>query len=187
MTKLARDKRQRLIESAARLARERGLAKTSLADIAKASGVPLGNVYYYFKTRDEIVHEVLRFAKARSAKMLVELDALSTPRQRLVGFMNSRSAERDLIAKFGSQDGGLVMQVQFENKALAKAAEELFAQQLLWLARQFRFLGQGNASRSCALHVLSSFQGVALLAQSLNDPSLVKQEVSRLRQWIVSL
>jgi TetR/AcrR family transcriptional repressor of nem operon len=44
------DKRTRLIETATKLAYGRGFRETSLADIAKAARVPVGNVYYYFKT-----------------------------------------------------------------------------------------------------------------------------------------
>ncbi len=45
------DKRTRLIETATKLAYGRGFRETSLADIAEAARVPVGNVYYYFKTK----------------------------------------------------------------------------------------------------------------------------------------
>jgi len=44
------DKRTRLINTMRRnLPTEHGFSQTTLADIARDSGVPLGNVYYYFK------------------------------------------------------------------------------------------------------------------------------------------
>ena len=48
------DKRSRLIQTAVKLAYRHGFRTTSLADIAEAAKVPVGNVYYYFKTKDEI-------------------------------------------------------------------------------------------------------------------------------------
>ena len=48
------DKRTRLIEAAAKLVYERGFANTALSDIAREAEVPLGNIYYYFKTKAEI-------------------------------------------------------------------------------------------------------------------------------------
>src|ERR1700688_5224296 len=48
------DKRTRLIETATKLAYGRGFRETSLADIAEAARVPVGNVYYYFKTKEEL-------------------------------------------------------------------------------------------------------------------------------------
>ena len=54
MPKTKTDKRSRLIRTAVKLAYRHGFRETSLADIAEAAKVPVGNVYYYFKTKDEI-------------------------------------------------------------------------------------------------------------------------------------
>ena len=54
MQKTKTDKRSRLIQTAVKLAYLHGFRTTSLADIAEAANVPVGNVYYYFKTKDEI-------------------------------------------------------------------------------------------------------------------------------------
>ncbi len=37
-----------------KLAYRNGFSETSLADIAEAAHVPIGNVYYYFKTKEEL-------------------------------------------------------------------------------------------------------------------------------------
>jgi TetR/AcrR family transcriptional regulator, transcriptional repressor for nem operon len=47
------------VSGARQLFYEQGVEKTSLADIADGSGVPIGNVYYYFKTKDELVEAVI--------------------------------------------------------------------------------------------------------------------------------
>src|SRR6266545_2976132 len=54
MGKTQTDKRTRLIETAMKLAYKQGFRESSLADIAKAAHVPVGNVYYYFKTKEEL-------------------------------------------------------------------------------------------------------------------------------------
>jgi len=41
------EKRQRLIETALQVMYQQGTHRTTLADVAQASGVPLGNIYYY--------------------------------------------------------------------------------------------------------------------------------------------
>jgi TetR/AcrR family transcriptional repressor of nem operon len=48
-------KRDRLVAGARETIHRQGVEATTLADIAEASDVPLGNVYYYFKTKDELV------------------------------------------------------------------------------------------------------------------------------------
>src|SRR5258707_4763734 len=64
------DKRTRLIETATKLAYGRGFRETSLADIAEAARVPVGNVYYYFKTKEELAEAVVerRLEEFRAAR-----------------------------------------------------------------------------------------------------------------------
>ena len=42
-----------------KLAYRDGFRESSLADIAKAAHVPVGNVYYYFKTKEELGEAVV--------------------------------------------------------------------------------------------------------------------------------
>src|SRR6266850_429827 len=64
------DKRTRLSETATKLAYGRGFRETSLADIAEAARVPVGNVYYYFKTKEELAEAVVerRLEEFRAAR-----------------------------------------------------------------------------------------------------------------------
>ena len=52
-------KRERLIAGASKLVHHNGVAATTLAEIAQAADVPLGNVYYYFKSKDELIRGVV--------------------------------------------------------------------------------------------------------------------------------
>jgi TetR/AcrR family transcriptional repressor of nem operon len=53
-------KRERLVAAAGRVLYENSVEKATLADIAAAADVPLGNVYYYyFKTKDALVTAVI--------------------------------------------------------------------------------------------------------------------------------
>ena len=48
-------KRERLVSSAREVIHQQGVEKATIADIAQAAQVPVGNVYYYYKTKDELV------------------------------------------------------------------------------------------------------------------------------------
>lgn len=52
-------KKQTLLNAAKELFAKRGIGNTSLKDIAERSGVPLGNIYYYYKTKLDIVRDVI--------------------------------------------------------------------------------------------------------------------------------
>ena len=86
-TILTTDKRARLIEAAVRLAYRRGFGRASLADIAKEAQVSPGNVYYYFKTKDEIGHAIVEHRMAHFRTQLAELNQLASPQERLCGFV----------------------------------------------------------------------------------------------------
>ena len=60
MTKLKADNRTRLLQAAEKTTYLYGFGNASLADIAKEARIPLGNVYYYFKTKDKIGNAIVR-------------------------------------------------------------------------------------------------------------------------------
>jgi AcrR family transcriptional regulator len=51
--------RRHILDCAARLVRQHGYAATSLRDIAAASGMKAGSLYYHFASKEEIVAEML--------------------------------------------------------------------------------------------------------------------------------
>src|SRR5690348_6284080 len=60
LTPRGRERRDQLIECAARLFAERGYHPTSVADIVGALGVGKGVFYWYFTSKDELLAEILR-------------------------------------------------------------------------------------------------------------------------------
>ena len=97
MAKAQTDKRARLIETAMKLAYKHGFRETSLADIAEAAHVPLGNVYYYFKTKDELGEAVVEQRLAEFRAFRDELDRLSSPKERLFAFVESIHRNREQL------------------------------------------------------------------------------------------
>lgn len=63
---LADEKRERILDQAARLFAERGLSQTDMAELAARAGVAKGSLYNYFKSKDELYLHVCRQALARS-------------------------------------------------------------------------------------------------------------------------
>src|ERR1700723_4045052 len=88
------DKRTRLIETATKLAHGRGFRETSLADIAEAARVPVGNVYYYFKTKEELGEAVVERRLEEFRELRQEIDQLSSPKKRLFAFVESIQGKR---------------------------------------------------------------------------------------------
>jgi AcrR family transcriptional regulator len=110
-------KRERLVSAASELVYRQGVARTTLADIAEAADVPLGNVYYYFKTKDDIVGAVLRTRTDEVVATLTDLDHRHrSPKARLKGLMGVLAERADTTALYGCPYGTL-------STELAKRAE----------------------------------------------------------------
>lgn len=61
MARRKRPSRDAIVEAAANLIHVQGVAGTSIDDILTASGTGKSQLYYYFESKDDLVHAVLRF------------------------------------------------------------------------------------------------------------------------------
>jgi len=187
MPKLKADNRTRLLHAAEKTTYRYGFGSTAIADIAKEARVPLGNVYYYFKTKDEIGHAIVQLRVTRFKKLLQELDKADSPVERLCGFVQIKIKNREGLARSGCPVGTLCSELQKHGGAVAKRSRVLFAEALAWMEAQFKALGKGADSRGLAVHLLSATQGVSVLAHTFHDPSMIEMEAARLMEWIRSL
>jgi AcrR family transcriptional regulator len=164
-----------------------GFENAALADIAQEARVPLGNVYYYFKTKDEIGDAIIDLRVTRFRKMLQELDRNSSPKERLCGFVQLKIKNREGLARGGCPVGTLCSELQKHGGAVARKSAVLFVTALDWMEKQFKSIGKGADSRGLAVHLLSATQGVSVLAHTFHDPGLVDMEAARLKAWIRAL
>ena len=186
MLKMKADNRTRLLQAAEKTAYLYGFASASIADIAKEAKVPVGNVYYYFKTKDEIAAAIVDLRVSRFKKQLQDLEKES-PKDRLCGFVDIKIRNSETLAHHGCPVGTLCSELQKYGGASAKKSRALFAEALAWMERQFAALGKGADSRASAVHLLSATQGVSVLAHTFRDPTMIKSEAARLKQWIQAL
>jgi AcrR family transcriptional regulator len=203
------DKRGRLVAAATRMLYEQGAEATTLADIAHAAGIPLGNVYYYFKTRNDIIAAVIKEHAQEIQSQLDEIDErCKRPAERLKALFGMLGAQSELIARFGCPHGSLCQELgkraagapgppaglgvpgypgaPAEPGGGAPDASRLVQLPIDWAERQFAALGQPNA-RDLAIQVVGAYQGAALLTSALRDPGLLERESRRIADWIDSL
>ncbi len=181
------DKRTRLIETAMKLAYRRGFRETSLADIAEAAQVPVGNVYYYFKTKEELGEAVVERRLEEFRSFREEMDRLISPKERLLAFVDHIQRNREQLARGGCPLGGLCSELHRQGGALAKKSAALYTEPMAWLEEQFKAAGHKKDSRELAVHLFCAFQGMAAVAHGANEPDLVLMEVRRLKNLINTL
>jgi len=181
------DKRDCLIRSATALIHKQGFGGTTLADISKESGVPLGNVYYYFKTKDEIAEAVINHRIDQFIRQFVLWEKIPDPRERLIAFAQFIIDHKKVMASHGCPVGSLCQELDKKNEGLSKKSGLILKNQAAWIRKQVESLGRISGSFNLATHFLSSLQGMALLANALGDPEIIEREGETLKQWVYQL
>ena len=181
-----RGKRERLVASARAVIHRQGVEKTTIADIAQVADVPVGNVYYYFKTKDELVAAAIKGHATDVEAVLRSIERNRTPQGRLKALVRKLMSQRELIADYGCPLGSLCSELDKRANGLGRTCSELLGLLVDWAEQQFRSMGQRDA-RDLAVALIASYQGIALLTNTFRDPELMTREGRRLERWIDSL
>jgi TetR/AcrR family transcriptional repressor of nem operon len=179
-------KRERLVEGARVTFHEQGVEGTTIADIAQAAEVPVGNVYYHFKTKDELVQAAIDAHAQEVREALASLERGRTPKARLKAFVRMIASKGDLTSRYGCPQGTLCSELDKRADPLARDAATLMQIPIAWAERQFREMGRRDA-RDLAVALIAAYQGISLLTNTLREPELMTRETRRLERWIDSL
>ncbi len=180
------DKRDRLITGARDVIHRQGVEKTTIADIAEAADVPVGNVYYYFKTKDELIDATVESRTQDVRTLLESLEHHRTPQARLKALVRALSSRSDVAAEHGCPMGSLCSELDKRADGVDHDCGRLLRLPVDWAERQFRQMGRRDA-RDLGVALIASYQGIALLTNSFRDPQLMAREARRLERWIDSL
>ena len=101
MTEQPVSRRDELLDLAATMFAERGMRATTVRDIADSAGILSGSLYHHFKSKEQMVEEVLRdFLDWLFARYQEIVDTEPNPLERLKGlFMTSFEAIEDRHAQ----------------------------------------------------------------------------------------
>jgi AcrR family transcriptional regulator len=177
----ASDKRERLVEAAKNLIHCKGFSQTTLADIAQDSGVPLGNVYYYFKTKEDIAAAVINERANEFHAMAEEWESHPDPRERLASYLEMPIHLREAVALHGCPFGSLAQELCKSEGPLADQARQLLDMHVEWVTEQYRLLDKEDAAGH-ALQFIATVQGISVLASTFNDPNIVDRQIAVLKR-----
>jgi len=180
--------RDEIIEAAKALFYRRGYAQTSFSDIVNHTGIQRGNIYHYFKTKDDILDAVIE-QRAREFRVTLSAwdKALPGPRDRLRRFVQMVVSNREDLTRYGCPIGSLNTELGKEAYPRKESARQLFDLFRDWLAVQFSALGDPRQARAQALHLLGRAEGISLMGHVYNDPDFITAEIEILEQWIDAL
>ncbi|WP_433684354.1 TetR/AcrR family transcriptional regulator [Nocardia sp. CA-119907] len=179
-------KRERLAAAAAQVFHEQGVEKTTIADIARVAEVPVGNVYYYFKTKDQLVAAALGAHEQTLQELIAALEHFDAPQERLRALVRGWVDQRDMAVQFGCPTGALASELGKRGDGLERASAANIRTLLDWIEQQFTAMGRTDAGE-LAIALFAAYQGISLLANTFRDPELMVTEGRRLERWIDSL
>ncbi len=180
------DKRERLIDAAKSLIHEQGFHCTTLADIAEKSKVPLGNVYYYFKTKEDICEAVIEQHKQFMLQTFEKFCNSSEPKENLKKFLKYLMKDSEKKAECGCEMGSLCQELDKTPSSLTNSADSCMQELIRWGNKQFKALGYKN-SDEMAFEMMARIQGTILLGNALHEPKRIKRQLRSTCEWIDSL
>jgi TetR/AcrR family transcriptional repressor of nem operon len=184
MARNRNDKRSRLIVSAGDLFHRLGIYATTLADIAELACVPLGNVYYYFKSKEAIVKAVIEHRRRILQQQFEELNTIPNSKERLYALIRHSLTTIDQIISFGDALGSLCQELGKHGGDVASEAADLMKDIMGWCEKQFNAMGKGDRSENLAINLVSCLQGLSLLTLTMKDKKYIQTQTEYLVNWV---
>lgn len=181
-------KRERLVDAAADLFHQQGATTTSLADIAHKASIPIGNVYYYFKTKDELIQAVI---EKRRLILRLAYEALNAsihdPRQRLIEALKFFDNIKTEYTLYGCPLGRLVTELGPDSMETKNEAASVLHEFVSWAAEQFEMLGHKEKANDYGVSLMVGIEGAAIMAKAYRDEKIFARELKRLITWVEEL
>jgi AcrR family transcriptional regulator len=176
--------RARLVAAAKQLLYEQGMHNTSLAEIASLASVPVGNVYYHFRTKDMLISAVIQEHVNDLRAKLARLDTIGDPHERLREFVRSKHDTTARTVRYGCPYGSLSAEIEKAEGELPEQASQMLGTIIDWVRDQFAALGYGDEAYQYAVDLIANLQGTMLLGNTFHSEELVHTRLTRIEHWL---
>lgn len=190
MAEQARSKRNRnrLVNAAAELFWRCGYDGTSLADIAAEAGVPIGNVYYYFRSKAALADAVAGLMDSETRAALSGINAAHPePAQRLAALLALFSSSNAARTERGCPIARASRDFRDDAPLAAERAGRIFRRIGDWLAEQLQARLSPEEAHGRARQWLMIWQGAITLAHAGNDQSVLDEAMADLSRRVAAL
>ncbi|WP_223477565.1 TetR/AcrR family transcriptional regulator [Oricola indica] len=179
-------RREALVQAAAELFWTRGFEASSLADIAGAADVPLGNVYYYFKTKGDLAGAVADLFVHQTETLIEDVRTETPePRRRLKLLVARLQAGQQSRVQHGCPILAGAREFRHTLPEHGARAAESFSLLTGFVATE---LGRTGLRPSIALQraraVIADWQGSIALAHALGEPPVLAECFARMERTL---
>jgi TetR/AcrR family transcriptional repressor of nem operon len=185
--------RQKIIDAAIALIRERGYAATSVDDLCGMAGVTKGAFFHHFKSKDTLAIAATDYWIERSAALFeaAPYRTCSDPLDRILGYLDFRSSMLSgTLVEFSCLAGTMVQEVYASHPAIARVCETSICGHAATLeadiaAAMKRYgLRAHWTAASLALHTQAVLQGAIILAKAKGGAAVAIESIEHLRRYI---
>ncbi len=171
---------QRIVKTAAKRFRERGLDGISVADVMAESGGTVGGFYKHFESRNALVVEAL-------AEAMADYDAFRGGTVPVSDFIASYlSAQHRDAPGAGCATGALLSDLARADMSARTLATDRFAEGLL-LLQKFTPGSSAPDRRANAMLLMCAMMGTLSLSRAVADPALSTEILNTVRQKLQEL
>jgi AcrR family transcriptional regulator len=136
------ERRRQILEAACEAIADRGFAAVRISDVAARADTSTGTVHYYFDSKQDVLHQALRFAFDQSiARQTRELSSFKSARDKLVQIIDLNLPEEPEVV----QEWTMWMEFWIEalhHPELRPVNEELYG---LWRTMVADVISEGQA------------------------------------------
>jgi TetR/AcrR family transcriptional repressor of nem operon len=173
------DNRIRILEAAARLFRERGTERVTVAEVMKAAGLTHGGFYGYFASKEDLIAQALGHI-APSAEPVHDI---GTPTGRAAYIDNYLSAQHRDAPGGGCFFATLGPEIARQDEAARHALTKRFQG---YLAKAGGTGADAAARRKTATADLAAMIGAMVLARAVDEPVLSDDILGAVRETLKS-
>ncbi len=188
--------RQKILDVALTVFRDRGYAATSVDDLCRASGVTKGAFFHHFASKEAVALAAIDYWNNRTGALFADAPywQVRDPRERLLAYLDFRAElVQGEFAEFTCLLGTLVQEVYASHPSLRVACAAGIDQHLQTLlptikAAKAQYAPQAKwTAESLAQHTQVVLQGSFVVAKALNDPQIVHDSIEHLKQYVCHL
>jgi TetR/AcrR family transcriptional repressor of nem operon len=170
--------RERILEEAARLFRERGIASVGVDALAAAAGMTHGSLYSQFGSKERLAIEAMKHASAGNAARSAGARSLGEFAE---GYLSAR--HRDAAG-----NGCVLAALGGEVRQHDGPVRETFTAALRRMAARIEaLLPPGEARADAALGAVATLVGSLMLARAVDDPALSERLLAAGRRQLAGM
>jgi TetR/AcrR family transcriptional regulator, transcriptional repressor for nem operon len=185
--------RDRLLDVALRIIREKGYAATTVDDLCAAAGVTKGAFFHHFRSKEDLGIAAADHWAAITGALFAAAPyhRPADPLDRMLSYLDFRDALiAGTVPEFTCLVGTMVQEVHESSPAIRDASFASIAGHAATLEADIAAAMErygappGVTAKSLALHTQAVLQGGFILAKGGGDPDLTRDSIAHLRRYL---